>query len=56
MERVSLHLKQYVILSTMSSSARNANNVFTRCVQGDKGIENLLMSNVNSFKVSFSPL
>jgi hypothetical protein len=40
MERVSLHLMQYVILFTTSSFARNADNIFTRCVQGNKGIEN----------------
>ena len=53
MARVSLHLMQYVILSTTSSSARNADNVFTRCVQRDKGIENLLTSNVNICHLRF---
>ena len=38
MERVSLHLMQHVILFTTSSSVRNADNIFTRCVQGN-GIE-----------------
>ena len=39
MERASLHLMQYVILFTTSSSVRNADNISTRCVQG-KGIDN----------------